>query len=250
MSNNKIFREVGNLLNEIVQKNKSLEKEGENISQIELDIIKSEIRDLYQLYNHLSVINSQQPTVDRPLTTDNKPQQAITSDERKAKSEKENKELIENKKTVVIEEPREEIITQSIKLEELETEIKERVKITSDLFTSSETTTTISEKFRDDKKSINDSIGLKKSDRNIADKLKTKHTDDIKTLIGINEKFLFINELFEGSMNEYNEFIAKLNNFNNLNEAISFINEQKSLKKWKDDMDSLGKLSELIESRY
>jgi hypothetical protein len=241
MSNNKTFSEIDNLLNDIIQKNNFLEKEWNTISQIDLDIIKSEIRRLYQLYYQLETTGEKPEAIS---------QQSTKHEEIKPKSEDDNKETTKSKQqTVTIEEPKEKSEVQTTNIEEQKAESREPIHLTSDLFTGTETVT-IAEKFRDNKKSINDKIGINKTDKSIADKLKSKHTDDIKTSIGINEKFLFINELFEGNMQEYNVFIAKLNNLNNLDEAYSFINEQKSIKKWNDNLDSLSKLTDLIENRY
>jgi hypothetical protein len=241
MSNNNLFREIEILLNGIIQKNNILEQEGNNISQIDLDIIKSEIKDLYQLYYQLEVTGKMSKVII---------QESINSKEEIIKNETDNKRATRSKqeKEIIID-PEEKNEIQTTIILEQKNEIKEQANATTDLFTSTETIT-ISEKFRDNKSSINEKIGQKKPDKSIADKLKNSHINDIKSSIGINEKFQFINELFEGNMNEYNTFIAKLNNLNNLEEANSFINEQKSIKKWKDNLDSLNKLTELLENRY
>ena len=42
---------------------------------------------------------------------------------------------------------------------------------------------------------------------------------DLKDAIGINEKFLFINELFDGNLQDYSEALNKLNAFENLQSA-------------------------------
>ncbi|MCC6691283.1 MAG: hypothetical protein IT235_07090 [Bacteroidia bacterium] len=57
---------------------------------------------------------------------------------------------------------------------------------------------------------------------------------DINTAIGINEKFQFINELFEGNMNEYTAAISQLNNYASLAEAQSYLNSIMEIYKWKD----------------
>jgi hypothetical protein len=84
----------------------------------------------------------------------------------------------------------------------------------------------------------------------IADKLKSSTKGDIKSLIGINEKYLIINELFEGNMQEYNEFITTLNSFHSKGEAQEHINRINKQKQWKEGLESLNKLGELIENGY
>lgn len=49
------------------------------------------------------------------------------------------------------------------------------------------------------------------NEKRIADTLKADKIIDIKSAIGINEKFLFINELFDGSLKNYEDSISKLN---------------------------------------
>jgi hypothetical protein len=58
---------------------------------------------------------------------------------------------------------------------------------------------------------------------------------DIRSLIGINEKFQFINELFEGNVNEYTAAINQLNTYPSYQEAEAYLNSIKSIYNWKDE---------------
>ncbi len=53
--------------------------------------------------------------------------------------------------------------------------------------------------------------------------LKSKHVTNLSEAIGINDRFLFIREIFDGNLNHYSEAITKLNNVNNLSEARDII---------------------------
>ena len=245
MSENKIS-EINKTLQSIVEKNSILKNNKNNISLIDIDIILSDIRILYQQYTDLTKsLNYQTPVV-----------KAEVEKPSVKKVIKENIPVI--KQVEVKQEPVEEVIDIPLKethtpIEKLEKEPaieqKQTKSISSDLFNSNDSLT-IADKFRDEKTSINDKIGQNKPDKSIADKLKYAQINDIKTLIGINEKYLFINELFEGNMSEYNEFIVKLNNFENISQAHEFISKHKEDKKWKENLESFNKLFELLTRRY
>ncbi len=58
--------------------------------------------------------------------------------------------------------------------------------------------------------------------------------NDIHTAIGINEKFQFINNLFEGNTNEYTAALNQLNNYTSFEEAEPYLNSINEIYKWKD----------------
>ena len=66
---------------------------------------------------------------------------------------------------------------------------------------------------------------MKGEDHSLAAKLQQSPVQDLKAAIGINDKFLFVNELFGGSMEKYNKSIENLNDlkielqWNSSNEA-------------------------------
>ena len=103
--------------------------------------------------------------------------------------------------------------------------------------------------FSDNKISIGEKL-IDKQDKSIAAKMKKTQIIDLRTSIGINDKFLFINELFEGDMKNYNDAIDKLNSFNNLVEAIASLNLLKTEYNWDVNDEAVIKLNELIEGRY
>ena len=56
----------------------------------------------------------------------------------------------------------------------------------------------------------------KTEDNSLAARLQRKPVSDLISAIGINDKFLFLNELFGGSMEKYNKSIRSLNSFSTL----------------------------------
>lgn len=72
---------------------------------------------------------------------------------------------------------------------------------------------------------------------------------DIHTAIGINEKFQFINELFESNANEYTAAVNQLNNYPSFTEAESYLNSIKEIYKWKEDDLLVEKFMSIIKRK-
>ncbi|MEK6614782.1 MAG: hypothetical protein AABZ32_01525 [Bacteroidota bacterium] len=84
----------------------------------------------------------------------------------------------------------------------------------------------------------------------VAEKLQHKKIADLKASIGINEKFQFINELFEGNMKEYNVAIDQINRFISHSEAVSYIANLQEVYKWKEDNLIATNFHELVKRRF
>ena len=87
-------------------------------------------------------------------------------------------------------------------------------------------------------------------DRSLAAKFQQDPVRDLKTAIGINDKFLFVNELFGGSMEKYNKSIENLNDLKTLNGAMIYLNELKIELQWNSSNEAYRKLSELISRKF
>ena len=70
---------------------------------------------------------------------------------------------------------------------------------------------------------FNEQLGGHNADDSRTGILKSKHVTNLSEAIGINDRFLFIREIFDGNLNHYSEAITKLNNVNNLSEARDII---------------------------
>jgi hypothetical protein len=90
----------------------------------------------------------------------------------------------------------------------------------------------------------------KKTEESVAEKLQHKRIADLKAAIGINEKFQFINELFDGNMKEYTVAVDQVNSFSSFDEAESYIANLESVYKWDPDNHIAGSFKELIERRF
>ena len=61
---------------------------------------------------------------------------------------------------------------------------------------------------------------------------------DLRTIININDKFSFMNELFHNNMKAYNDFILRLNAISDRDEAMKYVEDIASQYSW--DMESIA----------
>ena len=87
-------------------------------------------------------------------------------------------------------------------------------------------------------------------DHSLAAKLQQNPHGDLKSAIGINDKFLFVNELFGGSMEKYNKSIENLNDLKTLNGAMIYLNELKIELQWNSSNEAYQKLKELVSRKF
>jgi hypothetical protein len=71
-----------------------------------------------------------------------------------------------------------------------------------------------------------------------------------KMIININDKFRFINELFEANATEYNIAIEQINAVSTLIELNNYLNGLKSIYEWKDDSEVVKNIYALAQKRF
>jgi hypothetical protein len=98
--------------------------------------------------------------------------------------------------------------------------------------------------------SINDLIAARFSDHSIAGRMQQHPISNLKASIGINEKFIFVYELFGGNMQIYSEVIEKLNTMPGRNEAIALMEELRSEYHWDIENMAFQKLIDMVTRRY
>jgi hypothetical protein len=87
-------------------------------------------------------------------------------------------------------------------------------------------------------------------ERAFSPKIPGAKVDSLKMAIPINEKFMFINDLFDGNLREYNETIEALNGFKSLDQAAEYIDLMKRKNLWNTNSPAFIKLMELVERRF
>jgi hypothetical protein len=109
-------------------------------------------------------------------------------------------------------------------------------------------------------KEINDLIGesketlndkLKEYKKELAHVLKETPIKDLRKAIGVNDRFVFVNELFRGDETMYERSIKTINGFHILPEAEYWINRELKVKLgWDDYKDSVQHFYHLVRRRF
>jgi len=87
-------------------------------------------------------------------------------------------------------------------------------------------------------------------DNSLAGKMQKEKITNIRSAIGINEKFLFLNELFKGDLSRYNRVIDELNAMQTKQGAETYLIELKVAGQWKEDLPAFVKLKEIVFRKY
>lgn len=86
--------------------------------------------------------------------------------------------------------------------------------------------------------------------QSLADKYQHNSLNDLRSAIGINDKFLLVNELFGGSMEKYNKSIDNLNDLKTLNGALVYMNELRVELQWNSNNEAYKRLLELVHRKF
>ena len=111
----------------------------------------------------------------------------------------------------------------------------------------SEEPATIADKFKGEKKFINERLGDNGKRTDLSSKLQSKPIRDIGTSLGLNDRFKLINELFNGDKDSYQQSIKILDSATNFNEAFNYINTTYD---WDMEDDSVQMLLDLVRRKF
>jgi hypothetical protein len=106
---------------------------------------------------------------------------------------------------------------------------------------------TLADKFKGEKKFINERFGDGGSRQDLSSKLQSKPIRDIGTALGLNDRFKLINELFNGDKESYQQTISILDNATNFNEAFNYINTSYD---WDMEDESVQLLLDLVRRKF
>ncbi|MGV3657375.1 MAG: hypothetical protein ACO1NX_05455 [Chitinophagaceae bacterium] len=112
-----------------------------------------------------------------------------------------------------------------------------------------ETPKEINQLIRDQQPSLNDR--LKQDKTELAHKLKDAPIKDLRKAIGINDRFVFVNELFRGDEVMYERSIKTINGFHILQEAEYWMNRELKVKLgWSDTKEAVQHFYSLVRRRF
>lgn len=116
------------------------------------------------------------------------------------------------------------------------------------------------QKQQPDKKEINETVThdtfsinekLKQSEIDLGETFTEIPIKDLKKAIGVNDRFLFINELFRGDEATYERSIKTINNFSILPEAEYWIQRELKVKNgWNDNHTLVRQFYQLVKRRF
>ncbi|GEM_PF-699884 len=85
----------------------------------------------------------------------------------------------------------------------------------------------------------------------VADRVGLQRVKDLKKAMGINERFLFANELFGGDMNAFTQAVQELNHISSRTDADRMMNEQLASKyRWDEDSEVTESFRNLVARRF
>lgn len=244
MDKQTLHQQIEILLETIQEQHNNTKTHSHTIPQIEVDILLSNMR---KLYDFLLLLNKVKVHEEKKIeiTTTSVVEQKKT-EEGKQKQEKRREEVKEQVHVQIVEtatalQPKEE---EKVQQPQQETKnAKQGVPLLTDLFGEPEQPKVLT--------TVHDKVTKKQEEKSLADTLNKKPIKDLKSAIGINEKFLFINELFDGNLQEYNNSIDVLNQCQKHSEAIDYIKSNLSDKhKWEEENKYMLNFLDLIARRF
>jgi len=158
---------------------------------------------------------------------------------------KEEKIEVEEIKIPAVEKEPEILTKETVQPEEVENEIKEKT-VEPEVIKLEETNVKTDKRLGDKfvkEKSVNDTI---EDNNKLEFKLSNRPVSNIQAAIGINDRFQYIRELFDGSSEKYTNTIIALDSMSNIDEAVSYIQQNF---KWKKNETSL-KFINIVKRRF
>lgn len=110
----------------------------------------------------------------------------------------------------------------------------------------------VADLFSEEDNSLHSRMSGMREDRSIGTRMQRKPIASLREGIGVNEKFLFINELFDGNIQAYNDAITRLNGMNTAAEAFEYLNELTRTHKWEAGRSSatIEMLANYVQRRF
>ena len=227
---NEIIRQVGN----IGEKLSSLQSE-ESLPSIELDIILGDIRELYEQVKLLQKPSSQSVEVAEHVQETDAgmaPGEQAESGNTSTGDEPASSDTAPVKETATA---------------EVSTGRKTASKAGAAAAGKAIEPSTIADKFKGEKKFINESLAGNLEKDNISSKIQSKPIQNINTALGVNDRFKLIRDLFNGDKESFQNTITILNGASNFNEAFNYITSSFD---WDMEDESVQLLLELVRRKF
>ena len=105
----------------------------------------------------------------------------------------------------------------------------------------------VADKYQNSKTFRHDDLASKQPQNNLSSRMQSKPITDLSKAIGLNDKFLFIRELFEGDKERYHEAIQIINEMPNYQEAEDYIRQRFE---WSEDKPEVVRFMDLVRRKF
>jgi hypothetical protein len=184
-------------------------KKYQGVPELQVELAKSKCKSASELISVLKNISAEKvnPAIEKKT-------EIIEPEEEKRKEEP----LIEEQ--VIHRHDQDPLPERKEVVEEAKAELKETqvIKVKKNI-----ESTIIADQFSNRPESFNEKLGSLKHDDDVLKILKKKPLSSLNEAIGVNDKFIFIREIFNGDEQSYNEVILKLESVGSLSDAESVL---------------------------
>lgn len=246
----------------------------EIVSELDVDVLRQKMREMYDflLISDYQETIAETPVLEEPiLEIEPKIEQEIIEEVEEKEEvvvEQEQEEIpqIEEQEEIIpqVEEEKEEEQEQTIKIVEEKPQIKEPEIVFEEPKAEPEPVETKTSSVLDylhhnimkdnepkqSKKEEYTTLDLFKSQPSIAEAFENRNRSDLRTAIGVSEKFMFINDLFSGDLKEYTNFINLLNDATSVELSMTVIEENRLRRKWIRESMAYTTLENLVQKRF
>ena len=254
MEKEKLISEIDRTLESIKTHISRIKNDSDKVHKMDMDLLIEKTRDIYDKLIQLDgltitfeteIPHQNEKEIEETETIEAVDIKVEEIEKEEAKAEEEAEITEEDSKVEVhveeivdeVEEQIEEAQEKKEFREDFLEEKEETEKSTIDLFTSS-AGPTLSDTFSEGEQPT------------IADKINKEGVNELREAIGINEKFLFINELFNGDLGRYNKVIDELDELTTIEGVNTYALELKIQSQWADDNIALIKLTDLLNRKF
>jgi hypothetical protein len=124
----------------------------------------------------------------------------------------------------------------------------EKKQLAADHLTRFPEVATFARRF-EDRPTLGEKMAVTESRKRVSDTVRTP-VSDLKSVIGLNEKFQFINQLFKGDAVRYNEMVDKINASASIDAAMDYVKELSELNDWESHASSAKTFIDMVERRF
>ena len=236
-----IHKQISNRISKIKQEWEKIISTRDEIPRLDRDILVSDVRQLYDLIFELTPVSSVSHNIYETETSTNLSDEAKKNesvDKTTEKNAHKSKDKLPSTKHNFPETHKKLMRTQDAQKTKTETSnpnLKNKVaKTTIDKFKPAKTLADIYQK---------------SGDNSIAARIQNNRITDIKSSIGINDRYLFIHDIFMGKSNAYDQAVERLNEIKHFHDVLQFIDEIKNNNNIK-NRGTLVKFIDIVKRKF